>query len=292
MTLLLGKKFDFKGPCRLSCRMAGSGPPLLLLHGVGNTSSMAEMLPLYEAMQPMRTVVALDLPGFGASERGDRNYTPRLMADALHMTAAFVRMQCKLKPRHQLDAVAYGMSCEFLARAAAEDPARWGRLAFISPTGLNGPKSRSGGVVKRMGRAIVNRVLKTRLWGQALYEGLTSPLVVRRELQSTFGTSYVDDELFDNALAATRDPGARFAPFRALTGQLSSKDIVQVYRSLRQPVWVTHGKRGIAAEFQHNPDLARRPNWRVTAFKSGAMPHFQHNPAFVRVLCQFLAEDL
>ncbi len=292
MTLLLGQKFDFKGPCRLSCRIAGSGPPLLMVHGVGNTSSMAEMLPLFEAMHPLRTVVALDLPGFGASERSDRDYTPRLMTDALHMAAAFVRVQCKLRPRHALDAVAYGLSCEFLARAAVEDPVRWGRLAFISPTGLNGPKPGARSLLVRLRNGLVHRVLKTRLWGQAVYEGLTSPLVVRRELQSTFGTSYVDDELFDNALATTRDPGARFAPFRALTGQLVSKDIVRVYQAVRQPVWVTHGKRGIAAGFRHNPVLQSKPNWRLTAFKSGAMPHFQHNPAFVRVLSQFLAEEL
>jgi pimeloyl-ACP methyl ester carboxylesterase len=292
MNQLIGKKYEFKGPCRLSCRIAGFGPPLLLVHGVGNTSSMAEMLPLFEALQGQRTVVALDLPGFGSSERSDRDYTPRLMADALHMTASFVRVKCKLPARHRLDAVAYGLSCEFLARAAAEDPARWGRLSFISPTGLNGPKPRPKGIGRRLRSAIVNRVLKTRLWGKTLFEGLTSPLVVRREMQSTFGTTYVDDDLFDNALATTRDPGARFAPLKALTGQMSSKDIIRVYAALQQPVWVTHGKRGIAAGFQHNPMLQSKPNWRLTAFKSGAMPHFQHNPAFVRVLTQFLAEDL
>ncbi len=292
MTLLLGKKIEFKGPCRLSCRIAGSGPPLLLLHSVGNTSSMAEMIPLFEAMLTRRTVVALDLPGFGASERSDRDYTPRLMTDALHMTAAFLRMQCKLPPRHPLDAVAYGMSCEFLARAAVEDPVRWGRLALISPTGLNGPKPREQAWVKRVRNALVQRLLKTKLWGRALYSGLTSPLVVRRELQSTFGSTYIDDELFDNALASTRDPGARFAPFRALTGQMVSRDIVRVYQSVRQPVWVSHGRRGIAAAFQHNPKLQSRSNWRLTAFKSGAMPHFQHSPAFVQVLEKFLGEDL
>ncbi len=272
--------------------MAGSGPPLLLLHGVGNTASMAEMLPLFEALQTTRTVVALDLPGFGASERSDRDYTPRLMADALHMTASFVRVRCKLPARHRLDAVAYGMSCEFLARAAFEDPMRWGRLSFISPTGLNGPKPSPSRLPQRVGQAVLNRLLKTRLWGKTVYEGLTSPLVVRRELQSTFGNSYVDDDLFDQALATTRDPGARFAPFKALTGQMSSPDIVRIYAGLTQPVWVTHGNRGIAAGFKHNPVLEKRPNWRLTAFKSGAMPHFQHNPGFVRVLNQFLAEDL
>ncbi len=288
--MLIGQKFEFKGPCRLSGRIAGSGPPLLLLHGVGNTSSMAEMLPLFEAMLGERTVVALDLPGFGSSERSDRDYTPRLMTDALHMTAAFVRVKCKLPPRHRMDAVAYGLSCEFLARAAVEDPTRWGRLSFVSPTGLNGPTPGPKGLPRRLGKAIVNRLLKTRLWGKTVYEGLTTPLVVRRELQSTFGTRFVDDDLFDHALATTRDPGARFAPFKALTGQLYSPDILKVYGQLSQPVWVTHGKRGIAAGFRHNPALEKKPNWRLTAFKSGAMPHFQHNTAFVRVLNRFLGE--
>lgn len=290
--MLLGTRLEFKGPCRLSCQMAGSGPPLLLLHGVGNTASMAEMLPLFEAMQAYRTVVALDLPGFGASERSDRDYTPRLMTDALHMTASFLRVRCKLPARHRLDAVAYGMSCEFLARAACEDPQRWGRLSFISPTGLNGPRPGPKGLPQRLVAAVLHRLVQTRLWSKALFVGLTSPLVVRRELQSTFGASYVDDDLFGQALATARDPNARFAPFKALTGKLSSKDIVGLYAGLTQPVWVAHGNRGIAAGFQHNPLLEQRPNWRRTAFKSGAMPHFQHSPDFVRVLRQFLAEDL
>jgi hypothetical protein len=37
-----------------------------------------------------------------------------------------------------VDALAVSLGCEFLARAAAEQPAHWGRLALVSPTGFRG----------------------------------------------------------------------------------------------------------------------------------------------------------
>ncbi len=54
-----------------------SGEPLLLIHSINAAGSAYEVLPLYEHYCNSRTVYALDLPGFGFSERGDRElYTP------------------------------------------------------------------------------------------------------------------------------------------------------------------------------------------------------------------------
>ncbi len=38
---------------------------------------------MFELMSQHRTVYAIDLPGYGTSERSDRLYTPRLMTDAI-----------------------------------------------------------------------------------------------------------------------------------------------------------------------------------------------------------------
>lgn len=287
--LLVGKRYDIKGTCRLSCHVAGEGPALLLVHGPGIATSMAEMVPLLETLQTTRTVIALDLPGYGDSERADRAYTPRLMTDALHLVASFVRRQLKLGPRHALDAVAYGISCEFLARAAVEDPVRWGRLGFISPTGLNGPPTRTGAMA-RMRKAMLQRALNTKLWSQALFDGLTAPALLRYEQQRASGGSFVDEEMLGHAASSARRPGARFAPFYYLSGQLYSPDSAKLYKALKHPVWVSHGRKGKAADFLHNPELERRTNWRLTAFKSGDMPHVQNAQAFARVLSQFLSD--
>ena len=124
-----GERLEFDG---LSCYVAGDGPPLLLVHSVNAAASAAEVRPLFDHWRATRTVFAIDLPGYGFSDRSDRDYSPRLMTDALHAVAAQIRKRCGAAP---LDALALSLSCEFLARAAAEQPAHWGQLALVSPTG-------------------------------------------------------------------------------------------------------------------------------------------------------------
>jgi pimeloyl-ACP methyl ester carboxylesterase len=66
----------------LSHFRTGSGPPLLLLHGLG----MGKVVwrPVLPALAREREVVALDLPGFGASPHG-----PRTVEGLAHCVAAF-----------------------------------------------------------------------------------------------------------------------------------------------------------------------------------------------------------
>lgn len=92
------------------------------------------MRPIFERCAATHTVFAIDLPGFGFSDRSDRAYTPRVMTDALHSVAREVQRRCGDAP---IDALALSLGCEFLARAAMEQPSRWGRLALVSPTGLD-----------------------------------------------------------------------------------------------------------------------------------------------------------
>jgi pimeloyl-ACP methyl ester carboxylesterase len=123
---------------------AGSGQqlsPLVLIHSVNAAGSAAEMRPVYEHYLASRSVYAIDLPGFGFSERSDRPYTPRLMTDAVHSLVAFAR------ERHQgvaVDALALSLGCEFLARAAQEVPEAYRSIALVSPTGFRGAKARLG----------------------------------------------------------------------------------------------------------------------------------------------------
>ena len=50
---------------RLNHHRAGSGEPLVLIHGIGSRWQMWE--PVLDRLTPDREVIALDLPGFGAS---------------------------------------------------------------------------------------------------------------------------------------------------------------------------------------------------------------------------------
>ena len=65
--------------------VAGSGTPVLLLHGLG--ASKVSFLPTIDGLADHHEVHALDLPGFGKSDRplpAGRRYTMAWMADQVH----------------------------------------------------------------------------------------------------------------------------------------------------------------------------------------------------------------
>lgn len=283
---LPGERFEFDG---ISAYTAGRGAPLLLVHSVNAAASAAEVRPLYDHWCASRQVFAVDLPGYGRSQRGDRAYTPRLMTDALHAMAAQIRQRCGDVP---LDALAVSLGCEFLARAAAESPARWGRLALVSPTGFNG--TRSWRAAQGSTRAVPGmlKLLSQPLWAQALFNGLTKPGVVRYFLKRTWGGPVVDETMWRDAVAVARAPGARFAPLHFLSGGLFSADIHDVYDALRSPVWACHGVRGDFTDYRGMAAVPACAGWRRTVYQTGALPYFEVPQAFNADFGKFLcAQD-
>jgi pimeloyl-ACP methyl ester carboxylesterase len=278
-----GERIVFDG---VNCYIAGSGPPLVLVHSVNAAASAAEVRPIFEHCSATRTVFAIDLPGFGLSDRSDRRYDPRLMTDALQALAAQIRIRCGDLP---IDALGLSLGCEFLARAAVEQPARWGRLAFVSPTGLNGTQPRRGPPGSTQARPWLHALLGGMPWSSALYRGLTSPAVSRFFLERIWGRRAIDESLWAYDVLTARQPGARFAPLHFLSGSLFSRDIHRIYEALSQPVWMSHGVRGEFRDFRGKRLVRDRGNWSTTVYLTGALPHFEVPTAFLREFDAFLA---
>ena len=283
---LFGERLQVGG---VGCYVAGQGPPLLLLHSINATSSAAEVWALYEHWSATRTVFAPDLPGYGCSDRSERTYTPRLMTDALHAVAAQIRQRCGAQP---IDGLAVSLSCEFLARAAAEQPAVWGRLALVSPTGFVGRRSWRGPPGSTRGLPWLHRLLANPRWAQSLFNGLTKPSVVRYFLRRTWGGPNIDERMAAYALVTARQPGARHAPLHFLSAGLFSADIHNVYDAVQSPVWVSHGVRGDFTNYRSMEAWRQRSNWTFTVYPTGAMPYFECLADFNEDLGRFLALDL
>lgn len=269
----------------VSCYVAGSGPALLLVHSVNAAASAAEMRPLFDQYRKTHTVFAPDLPGFGFSERTDRIYNPRLMTDAVHFVSEQIRMRCGKAP---IAAVALSLGCEFLARAAVEQPAYWGRLAFVSPTGLDGNQPRRGPPGSTRATPWLHALLSARLWTQVLYRGLTKPAVIRYFLERSWGSKAIDETLWAYDVRSARQPGARFAPLHFLSGSLFSQDIHSIYESMSQPVWMSHGVRGDFKDFRARRLIDSRGNWQTTVFQTGALPYFEAPSEFFSAFDAFL----
>ncbi len=125
------KEFEGKDTGRVSfyCDLSGKGRPLVLIHSVNAAASAYEMKPLFTHYQGKRPVYALDLPGYGFSERAKRAYSPQFFAETI---AGFLASEVK-KPA---DVVALSLSCEFATLAALAESKAVHSLAFISPTGF------------------------------------------------------------------------------------------------------------------------------------------------------------
>jgi pimeloyl-ACP methyl ester carboxylesterase len=259
--------------------------PLLLVHSINAAASAYEVKTLYEHYRPHRPVYALELPGYGFSDRRDEPYLPRTMVDAIHaMTAEIAR-------RHgggPIDAVALSLSSEFLARACVETPAVFRSLALVSPTGFSRRYSVYGPPESNLGRPRLWRVLTFPLWGGALFRALTRRASIRYFLRRTWGSAAIDEGMAEYDVLTARQPGAHHAPYRFLSGFLFSRDIGRIYDQLSLPVWLTHGVRGDFVDYQQAVRFDTVPNWSKQVFDTGALPHFEAADAFMRGYDAFL----
>ena len=271
----------------LRAYVTGQGRPLLLVHTVNASASAAEVRTVFERMGRHRTVYAIDLPGYGASERTERLYTARLMTDAILDLAAYIRTQ---HPEQAIDAFAASLSCEFLARAAVEQPATFSTLSLVSPTGLSGLRLRQGPPGSTYGQNWLLALLKGPGWGRALFKGLTRPGVIRYFLNKTWGSRAIDEAMYDYAVWTTREHGAEHAPLCFLSAQMFSADITTIYDQLRLPVWMSHGVRGDFVDYRGKARFAAHTNWQFTVFDSGALPYFEYPQDFAEKMLAFMAQ--
>lgn len=259
---------------------AGSTPgaPVLLVHSINAAASAFEMRPLFERLAPTRPTYAIDLPGFGRSDRSDRVYSPRLMTDAILAATAAIRGRHGGVP---VDALALSLSCECLARAALEAPEAFRTLALVSPTGL-GKRRFDGPPGGNRGLPWVRAILRPRWIGAPLFRLLTRPRVIRYFLARTNGSTEVDADLWAYAIRTAAQPGAEHAPLWFLSGHLFSTDATRLYTALPGRVWLSHGVRGDFVDYGGADALLERgAAWSRTIFQTGAMPHFEEPEAFV-----------
>ena len=259
-------------------------PPLLLVHSVNASASAAEVAPLFEHYGRTRPVYALDLPGYGHSDRSDRAYTPRLMTDALHAVVDLIRAQ---NGGGSVDILGVSLSCEYVVRLHSEAPNALRRIALVSPTGFSGNRRRYGPPGSTRGIAWLYKVLANPAWSGALFNTLTRPGVIRYFLERTWGSKQIDEGLWRYDVLTTRQPGAKNAPLCFLAANLFSNDINSLYEAVDCPVWVSMATRGDFTDYRGRTTVEERPNWHFHQMEGGALPYFEKPEAFVALLDPF-----
>jgi pimeloyl-ACP methyl ester carboxylesterase len=264
----------------------GSWPPLLLIHSVNAAASAAEVAPLFAHYRQHRVVYALDLPGYGLSDRSERDYTPRMMT---HAVAAVVTLMREREHCGAVDVLAVSLACEFAARAQTEAPDSIARLALVSPTGLRHNQRRDGPPGATLGVPWLYRLFTRPFWTEGIFRTLTRPGVIRYFLRRTWGSRTIDEDLWRYAVITTRQPGARHAPFRFVSAYLFSRDIHTVFKAVNCPVWVSMATRGDFTDYRGRTVLQGHTNWQFHPVPGGALPYFEADSNFVALLDRFWA---
>lgn len=248
------------------------GRPLLLIHSINAAASAYEMRPLFEHYRQSRRVYAPDLPGFGFSDRSDRNYTPRLYTDAILDMLDLIAHDVGDTP---VDAMGLSLGCEFLARAASERPERFNTVALMIPTGLRKGDQSYGAPGTTRQVPLVREAFSFPLWSRPFFKLLNTRASQRYFMERVFSScSAVDQDLLEYYYLTSHQPGAEYAPYAFVSGKLFSADIGYVYDTLTMPVWLVYGSLG---EFNNidTERLAGRPNWSIESFPTGGMIHFE-----------------
>jgi pimeloyl-ACP methyl ester carboxylesterase len=266
---------------------AEGAPPVLLVHSVNAAASAAEVRPVFDELGRERPVYALDLPGYGLSERRAQAYTLRQMTDAVTAAARWVQARHGGAPLH---VIGVSLASEFVARSSVEQAGLYASLALVSPTGLRGGQVLAGPPGSTRFVRAVDRLLRGPGWGAWLFRQLTRPGVIRYFLRRTWGRREIDEALWAYCCLTTRQPGAEHAPLSFLSAGLFAADIHRVYGRIDVPVLVVHGTRGDFTDYRALPTVSAGHGWRVHVMRdAGALPYFERPDEFMAAYRAFIA---
>jgi pimeloyl-ACP methyl ester carboxylesterase len=260
---------------------AGSGPLIVLVHGVYAGASSYEYRNLFPLLAQKYRVVAFDLLGCGLSDRPNLGYS----ADVF--TEQIIDALAEFGPNESATLVGSSLGGAFAIRAAARTAGRVSHLVAICPSGLGGilDKTATGGQ-----RAFANTI-RSPFLGEALFNGLASRPSIRFFLGQTYGDkASVTPEVVDHYYAISHQPGARYVPAHFVGGLLNC-NIAQDLPFVDAPMLVAWGERASvfsplanAGEFLKLAQHAKL----VTFAHSGLLPHEEEPEAMRAAIDAFL----
>lgn len=263
---------------------AASTPGLLLVHSINASASAAEVRPLFDRYGWRRPTLALELPGFGSSQRGPLAYTPALMAQSVLRAAQDLR---EMGFRQPIDVLALSLSCEFIALAVLEQPTWFRSVALVSPTGLESGNEERFQHGRTKDKPLLRRMLGAPV-GEVAYQLLTTSSSMRWFLERAWGSPVIDETLLSYGQFTARQPGARHAPAAFIAGSLCTEGIAERYAQMAPAVWLAHGVRGDFADLGGLSRIGPPRHWSWDTFGTGAMPQLESPRLFMARYDAFL----
>jgi pimeloyl-ACP methyl ester carboxylesterase len=257
----------------------GEGPSLLLLHGAYAGASSYEWKANFLELSERFRVYAVDLLGFGKSEKPEVPYTADLMEAVIE---DFVRHV----PGCGTLAIADSLSAAWTVHLAAHHPGLFGGLLLVNPTGVLS--------LTETPRAHLRyQLLNAPVVRELVYDAIASQGSIRGYLEGRtyYNPRKVDDAMVRHYWTSAHQPGADRAALAFVSGMLNRTIHAELPR-LRTSlgiVWgAESGYQNLAHEAEAFAKLSPRALSRVFD-KTRALPQDEDPAAFNRFALDFFA---
>lgn len=255
----------------------GEGPSLLLLHGVYAGASSYEWRANVAALSRRFRVFAVDLLGFGKSEKPAVAYTPELFEAVIEDFARHVAGCGTL-------VAASSLSAAWVVHLAAHHPELFGGLLLVNPTGV---LSLSEQPRTRLRQAIMSAPIVREI----LYDAVASRGSIQTYLKERtyFNPRKVSEAMVRTYWTSAHQPGAERAALAFIAGTLNRdirSELPQVETALGLIWGSASGYANLAVEAEAFARLNPRALSRVID-ETGAVPHAEDPQTFNRFALDF-----
>jgi pimeloyl-ACP methyl ester carboxylesterase len=265
---------------RRAYRLVGSGPALLLLHGIGDSSE--SWLPVIDALARDHTVIAPDLLGHGGSDKPRADYAVAAYANGMRDLLDILGVERATVVGHSLGGgVAAQMSYQY--------PERCERLVLVA----SGGAGRDVTPLLRLASAPLAEVFMA-----PMHWSVTRPLVgAALGLLGHLGNDLARDrEHVNRLLARLPDGDAQVAFTRTLRSVVDWRGQVvtmldRCYLAEAVPTLLVWGDRDgvIPVAHAHRAHQAMRSSRLEVFAGAGHFPHHADPERFVELLTRFVA---
>ncbi len=268
----------------------GSGSPLVLIHGLGSSAAVEFYFNL-EPLAANHRVLAIDLPGFGHSDKPVLDYTIEVFVRAVRDL-----MACEKLDRAAVMGVSLGGRVAL--GLALEAPETVDRLILVDALGVGAPR-----------RVLAYRILLTRGLGELTLSGTAralrrmKPATIRRfwgwylRRPKSVDTILSDQRIADHGvlLSTPEYRAAYLSALRSIARMRDLRDGVTLQDRLKElpmPTLLVWGRHDHIFPATHaEAALLQLPNGRAEIFEdSGHTPQMEEPERFNRLVLDFLAE--
>lgn len=251
------------GKLRVRYVDAGSGEPVLFMHGLGG--SIESWTNNVDELAKSFRVIATDLPGFGLSDKPKMNYS-------IKFYRGFVVRFLKQLQLEQVSMVGSSLGGHIAAEVAINHPSLVKKLVLISPAGAL-PRSFKGSPA---------------LWR---YVRVLNAKSVQQVKQALFAVDNkpVDDSYAQLVYQKILMPGAKEAFLSALAGSAQAPRLNNRLGKIKAPTLLLWGKEDYMIPVKFVEPFVKMKNCRIVMLENcGHRPHFERPELFNKIVSDFL----